>query len=535
MNTITKRVVSAFAVTTLAVAALFAAPTGAFAQTTKNHPPVINGISSPTVLTIDQTGTWSVSAYDPEDGNLSYSVDWGDTATPLMKAASLLSFVQTTSFSHSYATPGNYTIKFTVRDDAGLTAQSSVTVHVKPGAANPLIISNTVATSSKPTHATIKWDTNIKSSSIVWYSTSTPIDTSKPPQISRPNSLTHHKIELDKLTPDTTYYVIVKSNAKDASAISSEFSFKTPALPSKAPVITNVAGPQALVTDEEGTWTLNAYDPHNTGLSYSVDWGDVQTMGIRALFAVKEPVFVQTSTFTHNYADPGTYTITFSVKNDAGLTTQSTTSVTVSQATTTTDTTPPSLTNIAVGSVDSTQATITWVTDENADSRVWVGTSTNVDTSASSTVSDGTLVTAHSLSLTGLSASTTYFAVVGSTDASGNMSTSSPVSFTTPAVISTSTPPVVSTVTSQVGSTTATIGWNTDVAADSTLYFATSSPVVIGASSTAFITNTAQVTSHSLTATGLTASTTYYFLVQSKNAGGDTATSSESSFTTTNP
>ncbi|MDE1975418.1 MAG: hypothetical protein KGI49_02835, partial [Patescibacteria group bacterium] len=45
-----------------------------------NLPPVISGISSPTVLQVGQTGTWSVNASDPQNGTLSYSVDWGDNA-----------------------------------------------------------------------------------------------------------------------------------------------------------------------------------------------------------------------------------------------------------------------------------------------------------------------------------------------------------------------------------------------------------------------------------------------------------------------
>ncbi len=512
---------------------LFVAPSASFAQTQKNRPPVISGISSPTVLTTDHVGTWSVNAYDPENGNLSYSVDWGDTVHPsLLKSALMPDFVQTATFSHSYDAPGNYLVQFTVRDDAGLTSKSSITVHVKAGATTTLSLSDLIATSTKPNHATVTWNTNLRADSMLWISTTSPIDTSKNPSIARKGLTTKHRIELSKLTPDTTYYVVVKSNVKDGSVISSEISFKTPPLPSPAPVITSVDGPQSLITDEEGTWTLNALDPKNTQLTYSVDWGDTGMAGVMRSLLMKEPVFTQTSTFTHVYADPGTYHITFTVMNEAGLTTTASTSVTVTQATSS-DMTPPVLSSIATSDIGSDQATVSWNTDESADSSVWFDTNPDVNTIVTPAVFNGTATTTHSLDLTDLSASTTYYVVVGSSDASGNLSTSSPVSFTTASIVATTTIPVISTVATQATTTEITVSWNTDVATDGTVYYSTTTPVVIGAPETSSVTNSNLVNSHSLTLSGLTASTTYHFLIQSKDSVGNTATSSEYSLATT--
>ncbi|MDD5165670.1 MAG: fibronectin type III domain-containing protein [Candidatus Pacebacteria bacterium] len=515
---------------TVFIVPLFVAPSGTFAQTQKNRPPVISGISSPTVLTTDQVGTWSVSAYDPENGNLSYSVDWGDTAHPLALAKLQPDFVQTATFSHSYDAPGTYQVQFTVRDDAGLTAKSSVTVHVKAGATT-LSISNLVATSTKQNHATVTWNTNLRSDSMVWISTTSPIDTSKNPSITRKGPTTKHKIELNKLTPDTTYFVVVKSNVKDGSVLSSEISFKTPALPSLAPVITSVDGPQSLITDEQGTWTLNALDPKNTQLSYSVDWGDTAMAGMRTLL-MKEPAFTQTSTFTHVYAEPGTYHILFTVKNEAGMTAAASANVNVTQATST-DMTPPVLSNIAISNIGSDKAIVSWNTDESADSSVWFDTNQNVNTIVTPAVFNGATTATHSLDLTGLNASTTYYVVVGSSDADGNMSTSSPISFTTAPIVATTTIPVISNVTSQATTTAITVNWSTDVATDSTVYYSTTTPVVIGAVGTASVTDPNLANSHSLTLNGLTASTTYYFLIQSKDSIGTTATTSEHSLATT--
>ncbi|MEK7646165.1 MAG: PKD domain-containing protein [Patescibacteria group bacterium] len=101
------------------------------APPTTNLPPVINGVTAPTVLKTKEVGTWKIMASDPENGSLSYSIDWGDTATkPGMITAASIPFVQTSTFTHSYLNPGTYTVKVTVTDAAGQKAQTSSTVRV---------------------------------------------------------------------------------------------------------------------------------------------------------------------------------------------------------------------------------------------------------------------------------------------------------------------------------------------------------------------------------------------------------------------
>ncbi len=100
-----------------------------------NRPPVISGGSFPTTLTVGQTGTWTVNASDPENGSLSYGVNWGDSnqcTYPYACAgvSASASVQQTSTFTHSYANPGTYTITFVVTDTGGLTAQTSTTVQV---------------------------------------------------------------------------------------------------------------------------------------------------------------------------------------------------------------------------------------------------------------------------------------------------------------------------------------------------------------------------------------------------------------------
>ncbi|HEX4440110.1 MAG TPA: IPT/TIG domain-containing protein [Thermoanaerobaculia bacterium] len=98
------------------------------------------------------------------------------------------------------------------------------------------------------------------------------------------------------------------------------------------------------------------------------------------------------------------------------------------------DSTPPAISALNAAPGAGGTALVTWTTDEPSTSRVDFGTSSGT---LSANVSDGALVTSHSLALTSLAASTTYYYRVTSADASGNPATSPnppapPASFTMP-------------------------------------------------------------------------------------------------------
>lgn len=105
--------------------------------TNMNKSPVVSGISGPTSLSINQQGTWTVNASDPENGQLTYSIRWGDEVAYPMYANTAVSspvYSQASTFTHSYASAGTYTVQVTVTDAQGLSAQSSITVVVSGGA-----------------------------------------------------------------------------------------------------------------------------------------------------------------------------------------------------------------------------------------------------------------------------------------------------------------------------------------------------------------------------------------------------------------
>jgi hypothetical protein len=96
------------------------------------------------------------------------------------------------------------------------------------------------------------------------------------------------------------------------------------------------------------------------------------------------------------------------------------------------DVTPPALNSIDANAIDSFTTRAEWTTDEDATSLVEYSTSAAFPGGAQLNVADRTLTTSHGLTLSGLTASTTYYYRVTSVDGSGNASTSDPNRFTTP-------------------------------------------------------------------------------------------------------
>jgi len=94
----------------------------------------------------------------------------------------------------------------------------------------------------------------------------------------------------------------------------------------------------------------------------------------------------------------------------------------------------PNISSVSVTNITETSATITWSTVETSTSKVYYDTSQILG----NVVSDETVTTSHSITLTGLTAGTTYYYKVESKDADNNREISQIFSFTT---LSPSLPP----------------------------------------------------------------------------------------------
>ena len=167
----------------------------------------------------------------------------------------------------------------------------------------------------------------------------------------------------------------------------------------------------------------------------------------------------------------------------------------------------PVISGVSATGVTATSATITWTTDQTSSSQVEFGTSAGY---GSFSALSSSLVTAHSVTLTGLTPGTAYDYAAMAGDAAGT-SVSGNFSFATPVSV-----PIIGAVsTSGITTTSATITWTTDQPSSSQVEFGTTTGY-----GTLSIASSALVTAHSVTLTGLTPGTTYNYAAMSGDSAG---------------
>lgn len=190
----------------------------------------------------------------------------------------------------------------------------------------------------------------------------------------------------------------------------------------------------------------------------------------------------------------------------------------------------PQLSYLASWGITSSGITISWSTDMPSTTAVSYGVSpalgqtTPVQTKLSNT---------HGVTLAGLNSGTKYYFTAQSVAANGSVGVSALQSFTTAndvAVVGKPTgPPQISYIaTWSVSNTSASISWSTNMPSTTAVAYGTSPAL---GQTTPVQKNLA--TNHGATLKGLKSGTTYYFVAQSTDAGGNTASSPTQTFTTT--
>lgn len=222
------------------------------------------------------------------------------------------------------------------------------------------------------------------------------------------------KLESEPEIPDTTAPVAVTDlSALNATASSVDLSWTAPG-------------------DDGSTGTAASYDVrYSTSEITSENWSS-------ATQATEEPTpsvagTVESMTISGLSAET---TYHFALKTSDEVPNESNLSNVPSLATSvlSDDTTAPVISELSANDITSSSTTIIWVTDEEADSKLWHSTSTPVDTEGSTpTASDSGLTLNHSLEISDLVPDTTYYYVVSSADAVDNATTSSEDSFETSA------------------------------------------------------------------------------------------------------
>ncbi|MBU1043639.1 MAG: hypothetical protein KJ915_04485 [Candidatus Omnitrophica bacterium] len=103
-----------------------------------NQTPVISGINGPQTLNVNQIGSWTVLVTGTNNGNLSYSVNWGDQPiyTYGVNNSYLYPSQQSATLTHTYRQMGTYNPIFTVTNSVGQSVSANLSVVVGSGLAN---------------------------------------------------------------------------------------------------------------------------------------------------------------------------------------------------------------------------------------------------------------------------------------------------------------------------------------------------------------------------------------------------------------
>ena len=281
-------------------------------------------------------------------------------------------------------------------------------------------ITNVRAASTTPTSTLIKWHTNQAADSQVQFGA----DTNYGTNVNDSSSVNDHSVALTGLTANTTYHYRVLSNNSNGQATSADYSFTTSAV---TPV-TTISG---ITVSNISTSTASISWMTNQAASSQVFYGTDTSYGSSSTL---DP----TATTSHmvmlsGLAADTTYHFQLQSNNSNGLATSSdqsfmTTANSSGGGGGTGTTTPATMiSSISVSNISTTSASVSWTTDQAADSQVFYGTNS---TYGSSSTLDTSTTTSHMVMLMGLSANTLYHFQVAS-DNSNGLATSSDQTFMT--------------------------------------------------------------------------------------------------------
>ncbi len=392
----------------------------------------------------------------------------------------------------------------------------------------PSISGITIAT-LKDAGAAIVWDTNEVSSSLVEYGLNATLGSESYVDATYD---TYHAIAVSNITPNTTiYYRVVSSDAAGNIQYSGINKFTTTGSYASGD-ITNPTVPLNVSTSILSTTSLVLkWDPSfdaNGIAGYLVE--QCVGSGCSSFANIAAPVdrFVTLANLEPNT----TYRYRVRAMDVAGnLSPISAEHTTATPSTVTPDTTPPEISGISVSNITVNTATVAWLTNEEADSQVAYGTSPSLGTQ---TTADLLRTTSRIVTLRNLAANTTYYYVVRSRDAAGNLRVSSLALFTTlPApVTADTTPPTAPVNLSGVAISSSQINLSWSASTDTVGVTGYRVESCTGASCTNF----AQVGSPTVTTlsvTGLSSNTIYRFRIRALDAAGNlSAYSTELSVTT---
>ncbi len=395
-----------------------------------------------------------------------------------------------------------------------------------PSDTTPPVISGVASLSLGIGEATLVWITDESAISHLEYGVTSSYGTEPTLPAS---ALLAHTAVLTSLSVDTTYYYCI--HATDLSgntADSCNHSFVTAALP----ILTDTTPPDitaitvAPITSTSVTINWTTAEVANGQIEYGLTAGYGNTTIFDTDLALTHSLTLSdlSPNTTYHYRiitgdEIGNETVTA----DEEFTTELSGNVSAGI----TDTTPPAISEVGSVSLGLTDATIAWTTNELAVSTLEYGLTANYGSQVTLPTS---LLLAHTATLTGLSAGTTYYYCIHATDLIGNTATSCPHSFATTALGAPvdTTPPAISLVTAtSVTTSTASVAWTTNEPASAEVqYGLTASYGSLSAL------HPVLDLAHSVELSGLSSNTTYHYRVKSTDDAGNVSFGPDQIFTT---
>ncbi len=468
--------------------------------------PTVDAVASSTTATTADI-TWTTD--EAADSQVEYGTTSSYGQSTTLDATQVTSHaVSITGLSPSTA----YHFRVRSADAGGNTTYSNdatfVTSSGAPDTTAPLISS--VASSTSDTIATITWTTDENASSRVDFGTTSSYGTASTSAV----LTTSHSITLSGLTVSTLYHFRVQStDASSNTATSIDYTFTTSATPDTTAPVRSGGSPSGTLAYGTTSTTLALTTDENATCKYSTSSGTAYG---------SMTSFTTTGTTSHSSSISGlsngtSYTYYVKCQDSSSNTNASDYTISFSVAA---DTTAPTVSMTVPSNGATVSGSSVTLTASASDDVAVAGVQFKLDTSTNIGAEDTGSPYTVSWNSTAVSDGSHTLSAVAR-DGNGNYATSSAVTVTVD-----NTGPIISSIASSTAVTTATITWTTNEASDSRVdYGATSS---YGTAST----SASLVTSRSIVLSGLTASTLYHFRVQSADAQGNVATSSDQTFTT---
>ncbi|MFA5927045.1 MAG: YCF48-related protein [Patescibacteria group bacterium] len=457
------------------------------------------------------TVSWTVLSND--DFSL-YSLERSTNGTDYSELATFSNIATENYVDKNLSNGTTYYYKLRSQDVLSNWSSYSEVSSATPGGADsaaPTISGPGPVVTAADITAAVSWTTNEVADSFVEFGTTTGYGSIQ----GKADSVTSHSVTVVGLAAQTTYHFRVRSrDTNNNVVIGSDNSFTT-TLPTEAddsPVITSPTATTPGTAPEEVTitWTTDKY------ASSQVLYGTTQSLGSTT---TEDATLNKTHVVDITNLEPDT-TYYYQVRSKD--TYDNVTLSDVATFTTLDNSTPVISSVVANASINS--AIITWTTSIASDSFVEFGKTASYGTIQGSSDS----VTQHSVTIIGLDMLSSYHFRVKSTY-NGNTASSSDGTFDTSLSADALTELVISNINAAVDSGTGKVSvtWTTNKAATSSVSYGITES--LGSQSDK---NTNSGFEHYVVLSGLSASTKYYYKVESEDSSGNTIASGLLTFAT---